>query len=162
MIIFFKYWLKTCMTCLGRQGMEYLFWYRKLADIMPLSLSCHAVPLKCDKFSPISSQQIPRSLPVRARYGICVVSFKSGSCPASVIVKLSIKSWWTGPPFNGTWLYNNSSYCTISHHIVQYLIILCNISYGAISLHIVPCHNGTHKINRYFSTTIEFHCWTFH
>ena len=45
------------------------------------------------------------SSPVRVRYGVSVVSFKSDSCSAAVIAVLLVKLWLSGLHYNGTWLY---------------------------------------------------------
>ena len=60
--------------------------------------------VQCDviiwrSISPLSSQQTPHSSPVRARYGVYVVSFTSDSGSAAVIIVLCVM-WYVGPRYN--------------------------------------------------------------
>ena len=55
-----------------------------------------------------SSQRTPHSSPVRARYGMSVVTLKSNSVSATVIAVPCVIQWWIGPRYNGSWLYCSS------------------------------------------------------
>ena len=68
--------------------------------LLQTSAEYSAVPI-----SPMISQETYYSSPVRVRYGVSVVCFKSDSNYAVVITVLWAISWWTGPCNNGIWLY---------------------------------------------------------
>ena len=60
-------------------------------------------------FFRISSQQIPHSLPIRVRYGVSAVNFRSDSgsnrhCSA-VCQLLCVITWYVELQYNGPWLY---------------------------------------------------------
>ena len=64
-----------------------------------------AMRLQCSQFSPKSSQQTPHSLPVRASYGVSVVSSKLDSFSLAVITVLCGISGNILPNYIGTSLY---------------------------------------------------------
>ena len=67
------------------------------------------------QFSPISSWQTLHGSPIRARYGVSVVRFKTNSCSAAVIATLFVKLQWIGPRYSVTWLYIRLNYTAIYH-----------------------------------------------
>ena len=60
------------------------------------------VPLKCDQLAAKSSQQIPYSSPLMARYGMSYVISKSDLYFASVFLLLYVISWYIAPRYNST------------------------------------------------------------
>ena len=84
-----KYW--CAIGWLGRKS-----WHWQTIHFVPLNTLWHAelcsvVLLYRGQISPKSSQQTPRSSPVRARYGVSVVSFKYDVSSVAVIAVPFVK-----------------------------------------------------------------------
>ena len=63
----------------------------------------HGAVITWSVFSKI--QQTPHSSPVRTRYGVSVLILKSDLLPATVIAVPYVLLWEIGSCYNGTWLY---------------------------------------------------------
>ena len=106
-------------------------------------ISCHitysVVPLQRGQFYQKYSQKTPHGSPVKARYGVSFVDSASDWYHVSVPAIFNAKSFYIGPRFNGTRLYNAISYISYTIHHIYIIAYTTSISKSYIICYIKPC-----------------------